>query len=127
MKKTLLLATFLAIAGASPSSAVTLASPGALTNMAAPVAQAGNIELVRYTDRYYGQRWWWGYLEKPHGRCLRVVKSRYVRGCGYYNCYSGKFGSTNRVARTGAFRGGQLYVYPFTNTYPEAGFGIVIH
>lgn len=127
MKKTLLLAAFLAFAGASPSLAVTFTSPGALTKPIVAATQTGNVELVRYTDRFYGQRWWWAYRHKPHGRCLRVVKQRYVRGCGYYNCYSGKFGYRNRVAKSGAYRNGKLYIYPHSRSYPEGWFGIVVH
>jgi hypothetical protein len=120
----------LAFAQASPSSAASFATPGGSVEIAVPAIGAGAIVPVfdsrTYADPYYGQRWWWEYHRRPHrhGGKVRIVKSRYAYGCGYYNCYTGKFGYRNRTAYTMGIFG---YTYPSPTRYPEIGFGVVVH
>ena len=76
----------------------------------------------RWHDPYYGLRYWWAHQQHP-GK-IHVYKSRYARGCGYYNCYSGKFGYRNRIPVTSSIF---PYRYPGPNAPPEIGFGIVVY
>jgi hypothetical protein len=134
--KTLLWATSVAIAGlafgqSSPSSAALLTPLGISAGMAS--GSSAGIEPVsyatRYGDRVYGQWWWWSYRHHP-GK-IHVSKSRYARGCGRHNCYSGKVGFRNRIPITsGTIRyPGCSSVCTYPNPYwpPEVKFGIVVH
>jgi hypothetical protein len=140
MKRTSLSAATLAIvslifAWSLPSSAGSLSSPGAALQMRAISSGSNGIEPVSHIryywgDRFYGQWWAWGYRYYTHRRDkVHVSRSRYAYGCGYYNCYSGARGDRNRVPFTsGKFRyqtcdGTCSPVY----SYPEPGFGVVIH
>jgi hypothetical protein len=138
MKKISIWAASLAVAGLAfgqpaPSSAALLTSPGAPVETAMIPADTGGIMVASgsewYGDRFYGQRWWWTYRHHP-GK-VRVFKSRYVRGCGYFNCYSGKFGFRNRVPVTSGivrYRGCRSACsYPSPYWPPEVGFGVVVH